>query len=311
VATVLAVCTSAEKGTAKAAVAGGLLVAGHGLEGDAHAGPWHRQVSLLDIAAIEEMRAAGLDLQYGAFGENLVVEGLDVADLGIGSELQIGAARLRVTQIGKSCHNPCAIFYAVGRCIMPEQGVFMEVLEGATVASGAEVTVTRRVGRDVMQVAIATVSDRSARGEREDASGPALAAFVAGEMQGHVALRTIVPDEFEEIRATLQGLVERKGLDLILTTGGTGCAPRDVTPEATQAVIQRAVPGLTEHMRAQSLLITPRAMLSRAVAGIAERCLIVNLPGSPKGAVENLRAIAEALPHAVELLRGAALDCAR
>ena len=308
-ATLLAVCASAQKGTAKAEVPSALLVAGHGLQGDAHAGDWHRQVSLLEVAAIDEMRAAGLQLQYGAFGENLVVEGLAVEELGLGSEVQVGTARLVVTQIGKTCHHPCAIFHAVGRCIMPEQGVFMAVLDGGAVSPGDEAVVTRRVAREVIQVAIVTVSDRSARGERADASGPALGEFIERELQAHVAVRLIVPDEFEEIKATLENLTQRKGLDLILTTGGTGCAPRDVTPEATRAVIQREAPGLAEQMRAQSMLVTPRAMLSRAVAGLAERCLIINLPGSPTGAVENLQAVAKALPHAVELLRGAALDC--
>lgn len=309
-ATLRAVCASDAKGTAKAEIPGVRLIAGHGLEGDAHAGPWHRQVSMLDVEAIEEMRAAGLALAFGAFGENLVVDGLSVRELGLGSEVEIGAARLMVTQIGKTCHNPCAIFHTVGRCIMPEQGVFMEVIEGGTVAPGDEVSVTRLVSRDVLQVALITVSDRSASGEREDASGPALAEFVARELSARVAVRLILPDEFEEIKQALAALTQRKGLDLVLTTGGTGCAPRDVTPEATRAVIQREVPGLAEHMRAQSLLITPRAMLSRGVAGIAERCLIVNLPGSPTGAVENLNAIVSALPHAVALLRGTAGDCA-
>lgn len=309
--TIVAACLSERKGTAKHAVPGVTLRAGHGVEGDAHAGPWHRQVSMLDLAAIEGMRAAGLDLAFGAFGENLVVAGLDVTALGLGSEVQIGDAQLVVTQIGKTCHQPCAIFHTVGRCIMPEQGVFMEVLCGGSVAPETPVVVTRLVPRATLQVALVTVSDRSARGEREDASGPALRDFVERELQAHVAVQTVVPDEFDEIKATLQGLTERNGIDLVLTAGGTGCAPRDVTPEATRVVIQREVPGLAEQMRAQSLRITPRAMLSRGVAGLARRCLIVNLPGSPKGAVENLQAIAVALPHAVELLRGGTHDCAR
>lgn len=308
---ILAVCMSAEKGTAKRAVPSGSLRAGHGLEGDAHAGPWHRQVSMLDIDAIEDMRAAGLDLAFGAFGENLVVAGLSVSELGIGSEVQVGDAGLIVTQIGKTCHNPCAIFHAVGRCIMPEQGVFMEVLVGGTVAPETPVQVTRLVPRETLQIAIVTVSDRSARGEREDASGPALREFVEAQMRAHVALQVIVPDEFEQIEQALRALTERRGVDVVLTTGGTGCAPRDVTPEATRAVIRREVPGIAEYMRAQSMLVTPRAMLSRGIAGIAERCLIINLPGSPNGAVENLQAAAGTLPHAVELLRGTSQDCAR
>ena len=308
---VLAVCTSAKKGTEKTAVPEAEFVVGQGLRGDAHAGSGHRQVSLLDAADIEGLRAEGLDLEYGAFGENLVVAGLALSELGIGSEVQVGAAHLRVTQIGKTCHDPCAIFRTAGRCIMPGQGVFFEVLAGGMVRAGDEVQLTRLVGREVIQVAILTVSDRAARGEREDASGPALQEFVEAELGAHVVTRLVVPDERDKIEAALRTLVEWRGTDVILTTGGTGCGPRDVTPEATRAVIAREVPGLAEHMRAESISKTPHAMLSRAVAGIVGECLIVNLPGSPQGAVENLAAVAEALPHAVELVRGDVEDCGR
>lgn len=155
-----------------------------------------------------------------------------------------------------------------------------------------------------MRVGILTVSDRSARGDREDLSGPALARAVSERLAGAVVAQTaIVPDERDEIAATLRQWADEFGLELILTTGGTGVAPRDVTPEATLAVVERLTPGLAEAMRAESLRVTPHAMLSRGVAGIRGRTLIVNLPGSPKGAVENLLTILPVLPHAVELLQ--------
>ena len=155
----------------------------------------------------------------------------------------------------------------------------------------------------MIRVGILTVSDRSARGERVDASGPALAAVLAVRWpEATVAEHGIVPDERPEIAATLIRWADELRLDLILTTGGTGFAPRDVTPEATRRVIEREAPGLAEAMRSDSLRVTPHAMLSRAVAGIRGCTLIVNLPGSPKGAVENLGTILPVLPHAVELL---------
>ncbi|MBC7878690.1 MAG: MogA/MoaB family molybdenum cofactor biosynthesis protein [Anaerolineales bacterium] len=148
---------------------------------------------------------------------------------------------------------------------------------------------------------ILTLSDRSSRGEREDASGPALAALIRAQ-NWLVTKQAILSDDESAIRAILIEWADSGSFDVILTTGGTGFAPRDVTPDATRAVIQRDAPGLAEAMRAESLKKTPHAMLSRAVAGIRGSTLIVNLPGSPKGAVENLQTILSVLPHAVQLL---------
>jgi molybdopterin adenylyltransferase len=154
----------------------------------------------------------------------------------------------------------------------------------------------------VLRIAILTASDRSSRGERDDLSGPALVELIEG--QGwRVVQQTILPDDLKLLREILILWADRDDADIILVTGGTGFAPRDVTPEATRAVIEREAPGLTEAMRAASLQVTPHAMLSRAVAGIRGRVLIIDLPGSPKGAVENLQVILPVLPHAVELLR--------
>lgn len=155
---------------------------------------------------------------------------------------------------------------------------------------------------DTLRVGILTVSDRSARGERADLSGPELVRVV--EEQGwQVVEAGITPDEVEEIKKYLILWCDSFEIDVILTTGGTGFSQRDVTPEATMDVIERSAPGISEAMRAASLAITPHAMLSRAAAGIRGKSLIVNLPGSPKGAVENLAVVLPVLPHAVALLQ--------
>lgn len=152
-----------------------------------------------------------------------------------------------------------------------------------------------------IRVGILTVSDRSARGERPDLSGPALNDIVI-EQGWYVVRYEIIHDDLQPLRDLLAAWADSDDLDVILTTGGTGFGQRDVTPEATRSVIERPAPGLAEAMRTASLKVTPHAMLSRAVAGIRKRTLIINLPGSPKGAVENLQVVLPVIPHAVQLL---------
>jgi len=149
---------------------------------------------------------------------------------------------------------------------------------------------------------ILTLSDRSSRGERADASGPALANLIQAEGWS-VVKQALLPDEESAIRELLTSWADGSEMDIILTTGGTGFSPRDVTPEATRAIIEREAPGLAEAMRAASLRVTPHAMLSRIVTGIRRKTLIINLPGSPKGAVENFQVVIPVLPHAVQLLQ--------
>ena len=161
----------------------------------------------------------------------------------------------------------------------------------------------------MFQAAVITVSDRSARGERPDGSGPLVAAILR-EAGYQVTETAVIPDEREAIEAALRRLADGGTVRLIVTTGGIGFAPRDVTPEATAAVCDRLTPGIPEAMRYASLRVTPRAMLSRAQAGIRGKTLIMNLPGSPKAARENLQAVLPALAHGLEMLSGRQSDCA-
>lgn len=302
---IVAVCISRNKGERKTNVGRGKLLVDHGLEGDAHAGPWHRQVSLLAIESINKMVEMGLSVGPGDFAENLTTEGIDLLSLPLGTRLRIGdRASGQVTQIGKECHHRCAIYYQAGDCVMPREGIFIKVTGGGEVKVGDQIEVLT-----AFKVGIITCSDRGSRGEREDASGALLHELVK-EIGGVVSDYAVVPDERELIIEKLIDMVDYKRLDLVLTTGGTGFSPRDITPEATQAVLQRLAPGISEAMRAESMKITPMGMLSRGVAGIRRGSLIINLPGSAKAARECFKAIAPALPHALEVLRGSVQDCA-
>jgi molybdenum cofactor synthesis domain-containing protein len=168
---------------------------------------------------------------------------------------------------------------------------------------------THRAKPDRIRAAILTVSDKGSRGERGDQSGPALAETLSGRGVEVVAT-ALVADEQPLIASALRKWADAHAADLILTTGGTGLSPRDVTPEATMQVLDRIVPGFSEAMRASSLAKTPFAMLSRAVCGVRRRTLILNLPGSPAGAIENLEAVWPAVPHAIRKLQGDMEDCA-
>ena len=161
----------------------------------------------------------------------------------------------------------------------------------------------------MIQAGIITVSDKCSQGKREDLSGPAIAEMLA-DVAIEIKYTTIIPDETDQIKEAIINFADVKKLDLILTTGGTGVSPRDLTPDATLEVIEKQIPGMSEAMRQKSLLITPHAMISRAVAGIRGKCLIINLPGSPKGAKENLAVVLPALKHAIEKIKGDDSECA-
>ncbi len=302
---VVAVNISTKTGVIKKPVESAHLVEKLGIEGDAHAGNWHRQVSLLDQASVDKMTALGVEgLTPGIFAENITTEGIALHALPIGTRLRVGETELEVTQIGKECHAHCQVYQQVGMCIMPTEGIFTIVIRGGEIRAGDAIEVLNGV-----RAAVITLSDKGAAGLREDKSGPALVEALRGHAL--VTEHFVIPDEFDQIKAELCRLADSGNLDLILTTGGTGLAPRDVTPEATLAVVERLAPGIPEAMRAESRKITDRAMLSRAQAGVRGRTLIVNLPGSPKGAVECLQVFLPVLAHAVETLRGEAYECAR
>lgn len=307
---VVAVCVSSERGTQKQNVGSGRFAVGWGIEGDAHAGRWHRQVSMLGLDQIAAFNARGAGVEPGAFGENLVVEGFEFRALPVGTLLRCGGVLLEITQIGKECHNHCEIYRRMGDCIMPREGVFARVLCEGVIRVGDEMAVEARQGVRPWQSAVITLSDKGARGERMDESGPA----IAGRLKAagyEVVEQLLIADDAEMLKKQLCRLADQRQLDLVLTTGGTGFSPRDVTPEATLAVAERSAPGIAEAIRAASLAVTSRAMLSRGTAVIRGKTLIINLPGSPKACMESMDVFLDVVPHGLELLRGEVSDCAR
>ena len=305
----LAICTSPRRGTVKTPVESAVLTPEWGIETDAHGGSWHRQVSLLSAEKIEQFRKK-LWVEYGAFGENLVVEGFDLRTLPVPSRLAVGGAVLELTQIGKECHNDCAIRQKTGDCIMPREGVFARVLTGGEIHVGDEVALLPPLENPSLRAAVITLSDKGSHGEREDKSGPLIVEMLTAA--GYVVEETmILPDEAKALKAQLIRLADGRQVNLILTTGGTGFSPRDITPEATCAVADRNAPGIAEAMRYHSLSITPRGMLSRGVSVLRGKTLIVNLPGSPKAVQENLEYILPSLEHGVRIAAGLDGECAR
>lgn len=299
---VRAVCISEKRGTQKKNIESAVFVEDWGIQGDAHAGKWHRQVSLLSQETIEAFKARGAEITDGAFGENLVVSGYDFTKFPVGTRFACKDVVLELTQIGKECHHGCEIFQKMGECIMPTNGVFARVLHGGTIQTGDEFHVQYRV-------AVITLSDTASKGEREDVSGQTIADIVT-KAGYEVVFRKIIPDDGEKLTKLLCELADTDKADLILTTGGTGFSQRDNTPEATMQAIERETPGISEAMRYYSLQITPRAMLSRGVSGIRKEALIVNLPGSPKAVRECLEYAIGALTHGMDILKGNTGNCA-
>ncbi len=306
------ICVSKAKGERKRPVECAELQADHGLVGDAHAGPWHRQVSLLAAEDIAHVRARLPDLQAGDFAENIIISGLPMEDIGLGSRLRLGStAELTISQIGKSCHAPCQIYHLTGDCIMPRLGLFARVTAGGPLHPGDPVELVDPVGRQTLQCVVLTLSDRCSQGQAEDTAGPAVVRLLQESLKAHLYRHEILPDDHQQIRARLMHYSDGHSIDLIVTVGGTGFSPRDVAPEATREVVQRLTPGLDEAMRVASMARTPHAMLSRSVSGIRGSTLIINLPGSLRASRENLHVILPALGHGLAKLRGDQSDCGR
>ena len=307
---VLGICVSEKRGTQKKEVNEAVLKENWGIEGDAHAGDWHRQVSLLSFEKIEAFREKGADVDFGAFGANLIVGGYDLRRLPVGTRFRIGEAVLELTQIGKECHSHCEIYKKMGDCIMPREGVFTEVVKGGRIRKGDAVEMEAPSPDRPYTAAVITLSDKGVKGEREDKSGPKICELA--EAAGYQIRETLLlADGIEPLKSQLIRLADQRQMDVIFTTGGTGFSERDLTPEATIQACDRMANGIADAIRNYSMTITPRAMFSRAVSGIRGKTLIINLPGSPKAVAEALEFLLPQLDHGLDILRGTGGECAR
>ena len=306
---VVSVNTSDEKGTVKRPVAA-ITLDGRGVAGDAHAGTWHRQVSVLGRESIDAFAAAAGrqnvrgTLGPGMFGENVTVEGADLGRVAVLDRFRIGEAELEVTQIGKRCHGEgCAIFREVGKCVMPREGIFCRVIRGGSIKPRDNVELVRRP----LRILLITLSDRAAAGEYEDRSGPrareAIQAFFTGK-RWHLQIEAVLlPDDAGSLSAVLAKAID-SDTDAIFTLGGTGIGPRDITPETVASRCDKMIPGIMEAIRAKFGADHPAARLSRSVAGTAGKTQLYTLPGSVRAVDEYMGEILKTLEHAIYMLHG-------
>ena len=309
---ILAICISKQRGVQKKPINEAKVIADWGIEHDAHGGDWHRQVSLLSADKIEDFRKNGVRVGYGAFGENLVVSGLDFAKLSVGTLLRAGEVLLEMTQIGKECHAHCAVYHQVGDCIMPREGVFAKVLTGGVLHPGDELVIEERKGNRPYRAAVITLSDKGSRGERIDESGP----VIVGELEKRgfeITETLLLPDDEEQLKKQFTKLEDICAINQLKVLGAfqdNKISDSHFAWNTGYGYDDRLVPGIAEAIRAESMRQTKRAIYSRAVSVLRKKTLIVNLPGSPKACRECLAVFMDTVAHPLDLLRYGASDCA-
>jgi molybdopterin adenylyltransferase len=303
---VLSVNISEKKGVVKHSVEE-IVMDDKGINNDAHAGSWHRQVSMLGVESVERFeQKAGRKIEFGEFAENITTKGMDLFHTKPFDRFVNDDMEFEVTQIGKKCHGDnCAIYREVGNCVMPKEGIFVRVKKGGTLKAGAKFEYVPKV----FKIRIITLSDRASSGEYEDRSGPRIAELV-NEYFEKIKWRceienVLIPDDPKKLAALLDDSSSKK-LDVVFTTGGTGIGPKDFTPEVVKSYIDMEIPGIMEMIRMKYGQEKPNAMLSRGVAGVMDETLLYAMPGSVKAVNEYMTEITNTLQHLIFMLH--ALD---
>lgn len=300
---VLAVNVSEKKGTVKEAVEE-ITLNEKGVLNDAHAGSWHRQVSMLAKESVAKFeQKANRKIAYGEFAENITTKGMELFHSKPFDRFISENIELEVTQIGKKCHGDnCAIFREVGNCVMPKEGIFVRVKKGGQLKAGE---VFRYVPK-VFKIRVITLSDRASIGEYEDRSGPRITKLVSDYFEKikwkFEIENIIIPDDAIQLASLLEDAKARK-IDLVFTTGGTGIGPKDFTPEVVHDFIDKEIPGIMEHIRLKYGQEKPNALLSRGVAGVMDESLVYAIPGSVKAVNEYMAEICNTLQHLILMLR--------
>lgn len=300
---IVSVNISKEKGTVKVPV--GKIELNHlGIKGDAHAGSWHRQVSLLASESIAQAeQAAGEKFPDGTFAENITTRGIEIHKANILDRFENEKVTLEVTQIGKKCHAQCAIGRKVGNCIMPLEGIFARVKGGGILKPGDRLKYHPKVFR----IKIITLSDRASAGTYEDQSGPEIGkGLISWGKESRLQLqadRVIIPDDRTALVKEMESALAAN-VDMVFTTGSTGIGERDIAPETIAGFIEKEIPGIMEMIRMKYGAEKPNAFLSRSICGTHGKTLIFSLPGNPKAVREYLEEIRKVLFHMLLMVHG-------
>lgn len=297
---------SKEKGTVKTPC-DKVIVDERGILGDAHAGKWHRQISMLaqeDIDNFSSIDADNRKFMPGEFAENITTRGIDFKKVSLLDRFKIGDVELELTQIGKMCHGDgCAIFVEVGKCVMPKSGVFTRVIKGGEIKKGDLIDYIPKP----LRIKVITLSDRADAGDYLDRSGPKIQELLADffeDKRWHTEyLYALVPDDENKLIGELNSSLN-ENVDIVFTTGGTGIGPRDITPEAVERFADKLVPGIMDAVRLKYYDRIPSAVLSRSVFAVKNQTMIFCLPGSVKAVEEYVSEITKILEHAIIMLHG-------
>lgn len=298
---VVSVNISKEKGTIKKP-AKEIKITKIGIVSDAHAGDWHRQVSMLASESIIKFsREMKKEINFGEFAENITTEGIDLTKISLLDRVKIGSAEFEVTQIGKKCHGDgCAIFREVGQCVMPKEGIFMKVIKGGKIVAGS--TIIHEAKK--VKILVLTLSDRASQGEYEDLSGPQIISdlkdFFKDKTRQFEIEYTLIPDDEKALKNVISNAT-KEGLDFVFSTGGTGISEKDITPDVLLKFPHKNISGIMDFVRIKYGEKNPNALLSRSVALVIKNTIIYAMPGSVKAVKEYMQEILKTLGHTIEM----------